>query len=157
LLIAVSREISGAGSSPFESAEEIVRTSIDALKTSASEVVERGFTIIESPNKPGARESDSLPTIRIPTSVEPNDVNYPLRLLTYEDNALGKGELAHIAALQELPDPMTSVMWGSWVEINPKTAESLGLADGDLVEVTTPNGSLRVPALLYSGIRPEVI
>jgi hypothetical protein len=30
--------------------------------------------------------------------------------------------------LQEVPDPTTTVMWNSWVEINPKTAETLGPA-----------------------------
>jgi anaerobic selenocysteine-containing dehydrogenase len=52
---------------------------------------------------------------------------------------------------------MTSVIWGSWVEINPKTADSLGIADGDLVEVHTAEGSVRAPAVLYPPIRPEVI
>jgi anaerobic selenocysteine-containing dehydrogenase len=48
-------------------------------------------------------------------------------------------------------------MWGSWVEINPRTAASLGIADGDLVEVSSYHGSVRAPALLYPAIRPEVI
>lgn len=157
-LISVSREVGGAGSStPFESAEEIVRTSLDALKTAASEVVERGFTVIESPNESSNRESDSLPSFKIPTSNEPNNSNYPLALLIYEHVALGKGERAHIAALQELPDPMTSVIWGSWVEINPKTASSLGIGDGDLIKVETEHGAAQVPAVLYPAIRPDLI
>jgi anaerobic selenocysteine-containing dehydrogenase len=48
-------------------------------------------------------------------------------------------------------------MWGSWIEINPKTAASLGIADGDLVEVSSYHGSVRAPALLYPAIRPEVV
>jgi anaerobic selenocysteine-containing dehydrogenase len=52
---------------------------------------------------------------------------------------------------------MTSVVWGSWLEINPKTAATMGIADGDLVEVTTVKGSVRVPAALYPGIRPDCI
>jgi anaerobic selenocysteine-containing dehydrogenase len=52
---------------------------------------------------------------------------------------------------------MTTVMWGSWVEINPKTAASLGIADGDLVEVATAHGSVQVPAVVYPAIRPDVI
>jgi len=52
---------------------------------------------------------------------------------------------------------MTSVMWGSWVEINPKTAAELEIADGDLVEVATRNGSMKFPAVLYPAIRPDFI
>jgi anaerobic selenocysteine-containing dehydrogenase len=83
--------------------------------------------------------------------------DFPLELLTYEHATLGLGEHANLPWLQELPDPMTSVIWGSWVEINPKTAESLGIADGDLVEVHTSAGTVRAPAVLYPPIRPEVI
>jgi anaerobic selenocysteine-containing dehydrogenase len=52
---------------------------------------------------------------------------------------------------------MTSVMWGTWVEINPQTAASLGIEDGDLVEVSSPESTLRAPAALYPAIRPDVI
>jgi len=52
---------------------------------------------------------------------------------------------------------MTSVIWGSWVEINPQTAASLGVNDGDLVEISTDHGSVRVPAVFYPAIRPDVI
>ena len=52
---------------------------------------------------------------------------------------------------------MTTVVWDSWVEINPKTAAELGINFGDLVEVTSPQGSLRVPAVIYPGIRPDMV
>lgn len=163
VLIAVSREIGGAGfSPPFESAEEIVRKAIEALNASGAEAavqeaVERGFSITEPPNKPGDAPSLFSHGLEIPARSESTNAEYPLRLLTYEHAALGLGESANLPALQELPDPMTSVMWGSWVEINPKTARSLGIADGDLVEVATDQDSLRAPAVVYPGIRPDVI
>ena len=90
-------------------------------------------------------------------SKQKDEGDFPLELLAYEHATLGLGEHAHLPWLQELPDPMTSVIWGSWVEINPKTAESLGIADGDLVEVHTSQGTVRAPAVLYPPIRPEVI
>src|SRR6185369_1231491 len=83
--------------------------------------------------------------------------DYPFILLAYEHPALGFGEQANLPTLQELPDSMTSVMWGSWVEINPRTAASLGIADGDVVEVSSHHGSVRAPAVLYPAIRPEVV
>ena len=43
--------------------------------------------------------------------------------------------------MQELPDPMTSAMWSSWVELNPKTAEKLGIVLGDEVDVTSNIGT----------------
>ena len=57
----------------------------------------------------------------------------------------------------ELPDPMTTVMWGSWVEVSPQTAARLGVQEGDVLSVKSPNGSLEAPAYIYPGLRPDCI
>jgi anaerobic selenocysteine-containing dehydrogenase len=85
------------------------------------------------------------------------DPEYPLTLLAYEHPALGYGGEANLPWLQELPEPMTTVMWGSWIEINPKTAAAHSIEDGDLVEVRSAAGSLRAPALIYPAIHPELV
>ncbi|NOT03329.1 MAG: molybdopterin-dependent oxidoreductase [Anaerolineales bacterium] len=59
--------------------------------------------------------------------------------------------------LQELPDPTTTVMWNTWVEINPVTAEELGLKDDDVVTITSEAGVLEVPVYRYPAIRPDTI
>ena len=56
-----------------------------------------------------------------------------------------------------MPDPLTSAMWSSWVEINPQTAETLGIAQGDVVEVASAQGTLRAPAVISPGIAPDVV
>jgi len=82
---------------------------------------------------------------------------YPYHLLPHASAAFYDGTLAHLPWLQELPDPMTSGMWCSWVEINAKRAEELGIHQGDIVEVTSSQGSLRAPAFLSPGIAPDAI
>ena len=59
--------------------------------------------------------------------------------------------------MQELPDPLTSVVYGSWVEMNPLTAKKLGLSEGDLVRVESPHGEITAPVFVYPGIMPDVI
>jgi anaerobic selenocysteine-containing dehydrogenase len=59
--------------------------------------------------------------------------------------------------LQELPDPTTTVMWNTWVEINPATAEELGLADDDVVKIISEAGELELPVYRYPAIRPDTI
>src|SRR5262245_55686582 len=56
-----------------------------------------------------------------------------------------------------MPDPMTSAMWSSWVEINPQAAEKLQIRQGDIVEITSSQGSLRAPAVLSPGIGPDAV
>lgn len=59
--------------------------------------------------------------------------------------------------LQETPDPTTTVMWNTWVEINPHTAEELGLHDDDIVKIISPHGEIEASVYLYPAIRPDTI
>ncbi|MEX2606304.1 MAG: molybdopterin-dependent oxidoreductase, partial [Kiritimatiellia bacterium] len=81
---------------------------------------------------------------------------YPFTLYPYLSNTLQDGHAANLPWLQELPDPLTSVVYGTWVEINPVTAGQLGLAEGDLVEIASPHGSVRAPVFVYPAIMPDV-
>jgi anaerobic selenocysteine-containing dehydrogenase len=85
-----------------------------------------------------------------------NEKEFPLHLQVYPSTAFYDGRSASLPWLQQLPDPMTTVVWDSWVELNPKTAAELGIGFGDLVEVTSAQGSVRVPAVIYPGIRPDM-
>ena len=82
---------------------------------------------------------------------------YPFHFLPCASQMFYDGSLAHLPWLQELPDPLTSAMWSSWVEINPSTAARLGIAQADLVDVTSSQGTLRAPAMISPGIAPDVI
>src|SRR5207237_9995788 len=82
---------------------------------------------------------------------------FPFHFLPYKSLQFGDGSTAHLPWLQEMPDPLTSAMWSSWVEINPQTAERLQIAQGDLVEITSTQGSVRAPAMIFPGIAPDVV
>jgi len=81
----------------------------------------------------------------------------PFMLHIYPSAAFADGRHAHLPWLQEMPDPMTTVMWGSWVEMNPETAHKLEIREGDVLRITSPSGSIELPAFLYPGLRPDVI
>jgi len=59
--------------------------------------------------------------------------------------------------LQETPDPTTTVMWNTWIEIHPETAEELGLHDDEIVNLVTYHGSVKASVYLYPAIRPDTI
>ena len=82
---------------------------------------------------------------------------YPFHFLPYASQSFLDGSLAHLPWLQELPDPLTTGMWCSWVEINAQTAEKAGIHLGDVVEIRSAHGSVRAPALLSPGIAPDAI
>ena len=82
---------------------------------------------------------------------------YPFILHPYLSLTMHDGSGANLPWMQELPDPLTSVVYGSWLEINPATAQELGLRDGDLVEVESPDGTVSVPVLTFPAIMPNVV
>ena len=81
---------------------------------------------------------------------------FPLYLLPFPSNSLGYGETANLPWLQALPDPMTSAVWSSWVELNPTTADRLGVDTGDVVRLVTPRGSAEVPVYVNPAAHPDV-
>jgi menaquinone reductase, molybdopterin-binding-like subunit len=83
--------------------------------------------------------------------------DFPFYFLPYASQQFGDGSLAHLPWLQEMPDVLTSAMWSSWVEMNPKTGERLGIGHGDLVEIASPQGSVRAAAVLSPGIAPDMV
>ncbi len=82
---------------------------------------------------------------------------FPFFFLPYESQQFLDGALANLPWLQEMPEVLSTVMWGSWVEINPATASRLGIEQGDLVEVSSARGSVRAPALIFPGIAPDMV
>lgn len=114
---------------------------------------------------PGARtKSHSTRTAAAPPAASLDEAkfagaaqDFPFYFLPFASQMLWDGSLAHLPWLQETPDPLSTAMWGTWVEINPLTAARLSIRQGDLVEITSPHASLRAPALVLPGIAPDVI
>lgn len=92
-----------------------------------------------------------------PAQFTGDPAEYPLYLLPFPHPNLGDGAQANRPILQETPDPMTTVMWDTWVEINPQTAQNLNLQDNDLVKIATPAGEIEAAVYTFPGIRPDVI
>ena len=59
--------------------------------------------------------------------------------------------------LQEIPDPTTTVTWNTWVEMNPDTAQKLGIENDDVIEITSPVGKIQASVYKYPAIRPDTI
>ncbi|MGC1374694.1 MAG: molybdopterin-dependent oxidoreductase [Anaerolineales bacterium] len=96
---------------------------------------------------------DKAPGLEAPTYNGDGDFH----LVVFPSPTLGEAG-ANKPWLQELPDPSTTVTWNSWVEINPKTAEKLGIEDDDVVEITSSTGlSVKASVYKYPAIRPDTI
>jgi molybdopterin-containing oxidoreductase family iron-sulfur binding subunit len=85
------------------------------------------------------------------------DAQYPFRLAPAVRASLRDGRNANLPWMQETPDTLTTIVWDSWAEVHPATAKRLGIVDGDILEVASASGSLKVQAYVFPGIHPDVI
>ena len=67
-------------------------------------------------------------------------------LVPFAHNSLQDGQFSHLPWLQATPDPLTTITWQTWAEINDVDARFLGIKEGDLLLIASSQGSIRVLA-----------
>jgi MoCo/4Fe-4S cofactor protein with predicted Tat translocation signal len=67
------------------------------------------------------------------------------------DPSVYDGRFANNAWLQELPKSLTKLTWDNAALISPATAERLGLASGDVVQLARGERTLRIPVWIAPG------
>jgi molybdopterin-containing oxidoreductase family iron-sulfur binding subunit len=85
-----------------------------------------------------------------------------LALVLYPKVAMLDGRGASNPWLQEMPDPITKVVWDNYASISEATASRLGVVDGDVVRVTLSEGdsntsTVELPALVQAGQHDQVV
>jgi anaerobic selenocysteine-containing dehydrogenase len=145
VVLEISRKLSKPLNLPWQKFEDMVKANSESGGTAAS-------------SSPVAAKGTATAAVRYSEPQFDGDpTQYGFHFLPHPSTALFDGSLAHLPLLQELPDPLSSAMWSTWLELNLQTAEQLGIRQGDLVEVTSTQGSIRVPAFPSPGIAPDVV
>lgn len=68
-----------------------------------------------------------------------------------ESYAVRDGRFANNGWLQELPHPVSKIVWDNYAAVSPRTANDLGLKSNDLVEISTGSNSLKIPVFIQPG------
>ena len=68
----------------------------------------------------------------------------------------GDGSFANNGWLQELPHPITKVVWDNYASISPATAASLGVKMHDLLSIETISGKQTLPVFVQAGMADNV-
>lgn len=96
-------------------------------------------------------------TLFQPAQPEGDKTEYPLQLIAFDTMRLaGRGSGTPPFMIKTVSDRILKGL-DSFVEINPETADSIGLSEGDAALLTTPKGSATVRVHLFEGILPGVI
>jgi len=177
VLLEISRQLAKPLEMPWQTFEELLTASFAALPATAegvdawSDAQEKGgwwgavpAALQVTTPRPAAGRAPATAAPATPNATALSEARfdgdaaeYPFHFLPYPSNQFLDGSLAHLPWLQEMPDPLTSAMWSSWVEINPTTAARLGIAEGDVVEVASAHGTVRTAAYISPGIAPDVL
>ncbi len=80
---------------------------------------------------------------------------YEVRFL--QDSKLYDGRYATSGWLQELPDPLTKIVWDNAALISKKDADTLGVGIGDMLKITVGGQSLEIAAFILPGQPAGVI
>jgi phenylacetyl-CoA:acceptor oxidoreductase len=80
--------------------------------------------------------------------------DYPFWLLTARSMQYAWGGNVGMQMIKEVAD---NIAGHRGVILNPKAAERLGIADGDEIQIATPERSVRGRAVLRQGIRPDTL
>ncbi len=164
VLLDVSRRLAKPLNLPWENFEALLTESISTLPTTSTfdtwtDAQEKGgwWGTLPAALAAPATPAQGKPLAYAEPQFDGDAGQYPLHFLPYASSAFLDGSLAHLPWLQEMPDPLTSAMWSSWIEINTATAAKLGIRDGDVVEVASAHGSLRTAAIVSPGIAPDLV
>jgi hypothetical protein len=156
-LIALAGRLGVGDEFPWESYEQALRQAWAGLDVSWDEAIANGGHWPEAEPPTSSSSNYRFELEPIESTSTPTPAPSGLSLHIYAANAFGDGRSAHLPFLQELADPITGVRWGSVVEIAESTAATLGIRNGDRVEVRNGSRSVKVPAHVSQGIHPGVV
>lgn len=80
-----------------------------------------------------------------------------LFLVPFSHNTLQDGDNAHLPWLQATPDPVTSITWQTWIELNDTTADRYGIREGDVIRIDSSQGSIRAIAYPNPATPPGIV
>ncbi|MBT3224464.1 MAG: hypothetical protein HN348_35805, partial [Proteobacteria bacterium] len=78
-------------------------------------------------------------------------------LLGFPHHFVSDGRFANAPWAWEVPDPMTGLVWDTWVLLHPDAAADLGVGDNDLVSIKSKRGTLKLPVKVYPHIHREAV
>lgn len=93
-------------------------------------------------------------------SAVPEKKNYDknkFALLLTKSAIVGDGRYANNGWQQELPHPVSKVVWDNYAAISPSSAKKLNVKNNDLIDITVSGRKLSIPVVLQPGMAENVV
>ena len=70
---------------------------------------------------------------------------------------IGDGRLANNGWLQELPHPVSKIVWDNYAALSPATAKSLNVDSDELIELSAGGKTIKLPAFVQPGMADDTV
>ncbi len=105
-----------------------------------------------------ARASGGAPTPpSLMDAAEPSFSAGEFHLIPFETTGLGNGSGAALPWMQATPDPLSTAVWQTWVEINHRVAEERGISEGDVISIESQYGRIEALAYPSPAVPPDTV
>ena len=158
LLITSARESGAKNAAPWENSQDALRSAWTKLNPKAADA--EGFWI-QSLREGGYFETAQQAQVKLNVAAlktSPASRQLPkLVLAAYPHPFLYDGRGADKPWLQEVPEPVTQIVWDSWAEIHPETARQYGISTNQVVEIRSSEGVIKTSALVSERVCKGVV
>ncbi len=171
ILLAAAQELGKDSNLPWNSVQQALREGSDALFAMNrgsvdagsegefwTQLLRQGGWWDERATGPSVSPAGGVYTRIAAKATEPAGLGAgEFYLLPFAHNTLLDGRNTHLPWTQGAPDPITTVTWQTWVEINDRQAADLGFREGDIISVN--NAGRSITAILYPNpaLPPNVV
>ena len=157
VLISAAGDLGRDSNLPWGSYEELIRASVADMGGDFNETLKNGGIWSDATGDGAAEPTPGL-LVDIARRAAPADGvgSGEFQLLPYPHHTILDGRNAHLPWSQSTPDPITTVVWQTWVDINEQQGRSLRLREGDVVNISTSAGSISALVYLNPGMPPGI-
>jgi anaerobic selenocysteine-containing dehydrogenase len=170
VLLTVAQEMGREAELPWSNLQEALRQSSDALfgmgrgsvpGATAEEfwnnMLRQGAWWDEEATGPAPSAPDGLLAQIAAKAAPPRFSGEGLYLAPFPHNTLLDGRNTHLPWAQGAPDPVTTITWQSWAEMNERQMREMRLREGDIVQVESSQGTIMVPVYPNPAMPPNVV
>jgi MoCo/4Fe-4S cofactor protein with predicted Tat translocation signal len=136
------------------SAHEIVRVTFGVSEASWKKILFNGFAtsnVAQLESVKMVQSSSDLNRLLARKTITITSATN-LEVIFFRDAKVDDGRYANNGWMQELPDPITKMTWDNAVLVSRKTARELGVANGDIVEISLNGKTVSGPIWTQPGM-----
>lgn len=115
-------------------------------------IIQNNSSTNKTPNFSFGKLLENLEKIKFPELMD-NDVEIDF----YLDPSVYDGRYSNNSWLQELPDPVTKIVWDNAALLNPKLASENKISSGDIIEIFLKNRSIKIATFVTPGVADNVV